>query len=162
MAIDYFNEKITGKFQPFMENPVRIKDLQPVSEAYVAKFAQWFDERLLPSVDISEFCYGEEQISQQAFPEKWLRVIRIPKGLIVDASHRVDIYDPRGRLLKPVERELPFVNAESVVARGYIKTPMQLEAVAKILKQEYGYTIGESLLHKLVDFHEDQPMTGND
>jgi hypothetical protein len=161
MAIDYFGDKINARYQHLFENPTPLGAMKPISEAYAADFATWFDQHLIPMVDRNELCYGAEQISSEALPENWIRIIRLPRTYLVDLSHRVDLYDSHGKLLQPVDRVIrPPDGTDSVVAKGgYIKTPMQLEAVTGIIKKQYGYELSENILHRLVDFHKDEPFT---
>jgi len=161
MAIDFHGGIISGDMQPTIHLPLHLKDMDPLSDGYCTVNASWFDMDTHPYLDINEICYGEGQISDDAYPDDWLRVIRLPDPLsyLIDGSHLEDFQDDQGKFIAPLPAYLglPYEGAEPVVANDFIRNRMQLEGVEGILRSQFGFELGKSVLRTLAEIEDNKP-----
>jgi hypothetical protein len=160
MAVDYHADRIDGRHQPFLDEVLRIEEMDNLTAGYAGHIATWFDDRLLTLVNKNDICYSEGQISPYADPEDWFRIIKIPRGYLVDVSHLVDMMDDHRRLKVPVEMEPgPYsAHVKPVVAKSRIENPLQLEAVTQMLVKQYGFQLGPSILHTIAAEQSENPI----
>jgi hypothetical protein len=152
MAIDFFEGTITETPQPLLSRVLKIQDMDVCSSAYIGAVAAWLDLETVPHTDTREIAYADNDISEEACHEDWLRIIRLPKGFIIDASH-LEQFDEAGKLTEPLNTyaELPYDGAQPEVAIGYIKNKMQLKGFEDIVKQMFNYVLEPSILQEMRD-----------
>ena len=156
MGIDYRNGKISGDTEPLIGRVLYIRDMNELSEGYCSTRAVLFDENTIAVVDENEICYSEGQISSDADPEDWLRVIRLVDTYLIDGSHQQTLRDDLGKFIVPlaVSFEWPYEAIEPVCA-DYIDSDMRLEAVANMLRDQYGFELARNIFLTEVSVDED-------
>jgi hypothetical protein len=173
MGINYHEGRIDTTPQKLVTSPQYIRDMEPLSEGYCAAYAQRFSADTSSFIITDEICYSAGQLSHDAIPEDWLRIVRLPEGFLVDASHLEEFQDEQGRFIKPIEieEEEPIevdltgeddaVFTNDVIA--YLSTDMQFVAAKNILREQYGYELSKSVLHEIVELaSEDNLVEGVD
>jgi len=149
MAIDYHEWSVNGDKKPLVARFQLLKEMDDLSEGYCSDSAVWFDKQLRAWLDLDEICYPEGQISPEANGKDWLRIIHLPFGYVVDASHQ-KLRDDNGHFIVPIgfEKEKPEgFNAR--LALDYVETEMQIEAFSLIAREQLGLALAENIFNKM-------------
>ena len=143
-------------------DPVRLSErTYPVSkmsfksDSYIEEEAVWFDKNTFVYFDKEAICYPRglvELPESESTVEEWFRLIRLPEGIIIDASHRMDFCDDEsGKFLWPIPKSETPKGVTPEQAIGYIATQQELIKLRDIVKAQYNWRLPKNVLESIAE-----------